>query len=231
MNCIEENIQNIRQKIAQAAHASCRKPEDITLLAASKTMNADTVRIAAPLVDAIGENRVQEMIAKNEQNAYAGCPLHFIGALQTNKVKQVVGACVLIHSVDSEHLAQAIEGQAARLGIRQDILIEVNIGRETNKSGIDPADLEAFISACANFPHIRVRGLMAVPPALPSGQATPYFQQMKALFDKLANQPGYGADVNILSMGMSHDYAEAIICGSTLVRIGTGIFGQRNISI
>jgi len=180
-------------------------------------------------VDICGENRVQELTQKLSQNAYAGAPLHFIGHLQTNKVKQVVGKVDLIHSVDSLRLLTAINTEAARQGIRQDILLEVNIGQEESKSGFTPEDIPVLVEQIPSFSNIRLRGLMAIPPiSQNSGDNRKFFEKMYLLAVDITAKKSDNVCVDILSMGMSDDFEDAIACGSTMIRIGTAIFGQRN---
>ena len=162
---IEEKVALAKQRIAQAAAAAGRRPEDITLVAATKMNDAARVRAAiAAGVDVCGENRVQELLGKYEQHAYDGCPLHFIGTLQSNKVKYLIGKVSLIESVSSLKLARVIDKEAAKAGIRQDILLEVNIGREESKLGIDPDELFSMTEQIAGLEHVHVCGLMAIPP-------------------------------------------------------------------
>ena len=176
-----------------------------------------------------GENRVQELTAHLEAGAYEGAMVHFIGHLQTNKVKQVVGKVELIHSVDSERLLRAIHSQAEKLGIVQDILLEVNIAGEESKGGCSPQEAERLAQLTAQLPHVRLRGLMAIPPvSLEIGSNRPYFQAMRQLFvDIKEKMSDNQASIDCLSMGMSGDYADAIAEGSTLVRVGTALFGPR----
>lgn len=227
---ISENVAHIRQKIAEAAIAAGRNPKDILLCAATKMNDAPAVREAiAAGVDLCGENRVQELTQKLSQQAYEGAPVHFIGHLQTNKVKQVVGKVALIQSVDSLRLLHAIQAEAARQGIRQDILLEVNIGEEASKSGFTADEIPALVEEIPSFSNIRLRGLMAIPPiSQNSGDNRKFFQKMCALCVDITTKKGDNVCVDILSMGMSDDYADAIACGSTMIRIGTAIFGQRN---
>lgn len=227
---IAENIARIREEMKIAAIAAGRDPRDILLCAATKMNDTDAVRAAiAAGVDVCGENRVQELTAKLSQHAYNGVPVHFIGHLQTNKVKQVVGKVDLIQSMDSLHLLQAIQNEAARQNIQQDILLEVNIGREENKSGFLEEKVVTFVDNISSFPNIRLRGLMAIPP-IPqnSGDNRKFFQKMCALAVDITAKKVDNVCMDILSMGMSDDFADAIACGSTMVRIGTAIFGQRN---
>ncbi len=227
---LEENIADIRTRMARAAAAAGRAPTDIHLCAASKLHDTDTVRLAAELdIDIFGENHVQEMLVKKEAGAYLNKPLHFIGHLQTNKVKQVVGAVELIQSVDSDRLLYAIEKQAAKLGIVQDILLEINIGAEESKSGISPDALPSLLENAVACEHIRVLGLMAVPPVNTDEAVNrSYFARMRRLFDECAQQKHPRLEMRWLSMGMSGDFENAILEGANLVRVGTSIFGARN---
>ena len=227
---LAQNIQAVRAKIAQAAADAGRTPGEITLCAATKVQTDETIRAAiAAGVQVCGENRVQELTAHLEAGAYEGARVHFIGHLQTNKVKQVVGKVELIHSVDSERLLRAIHSQAEKLGIVQDILLEVNIAGEESKGGCSPQEAEELARLTAQLPHVRLRGLMAIPPvSLEIGCNRPYFQAMRQLFvDIKEKMSDNQASIDCLSMGMSGDYADAIAEGSTLVRVGTALFGPR----
>ena len=232
MSTIAENIAAIRARIDAAARQTGRTGADITLVAATKMNDAARVREAvAAGIDACGENRVQEMTEKLAQDAYTGAPLHFIGHLQTNKVRQVVGKVDLIQSVDSPELLAMIEKRAAGQGIVQDILLEVNIGGETAKSGVNPAALPQLLETAAGCAHIRVRGLMAIPPADADDTETRrFFAQMRELLARADARHYDRAQMDILSMGMSHDYAAAIAEGATIVRVGTAIYGARDYS-
>ncbi len=224
------NIAAIREKMDAAAIKAGRDPKDIALCAATKMNNADAVRQAiAGGVDCCGENRVQELTQKLSENAYTGAPVHFIGHLQTNKVKQVVGKVDLIQSVDSQRLAAAINTQAEKIGIVQDILLEVNIANEESKSGFSVQELYAFLENAAAFSNIRIRGLMAIPPITQNSTDNhKFFQEMYNLSVDITAKKYDNVRVDILSMGMSDDYTDAIACGSTMVRIGTAIFGARD---
>ena len=206
-----------------------RTGADITLVGASKMNDAEACQEAiAAGIDVLGENRVQEMTAKLAQNAYDGAPLHFIGHLQRNKVKQVVGKAALIQSVGSEELLREIDRQAEKLGLVQDILLEVNIGGEAAKSGFAPAALADAAALARTLPHVRVRGLMTIPPADASREENMvYFQKVHALYVDI-NEKMYDNKWEYISMGMSGDFADAIRCGSNMVRVGTAIFGARN---
>ncbi len=234
MSHLAHNVEMIRQNIADAANAAGRNAQEITLLAATKTRDAQTVRaVIAAGITTVGENRVQEMTEKLAQNAYLGASLHFIGQLQTNKVKQVASRVELIHSVDTLRLAAEIEKVVGRLWEQdkttaaQDVLVEVNIGGEYSKGGVEPPELPAFLEQLAGFAHLRVRGLMCIPPpARTPDEARRYFAAMKSLFDRntrLLDASG----APILSMGMSDDYEQAVREGATLVRVGTALFGPR----
>ena len=229
---IAENVARIKQEIAKAAIAAGRNPEDILLCAATKMNGADAVREAIRAgVDCCGENRVQELTLKQSQNAYAGAPVHFIGHLQTNKVKQVVGNVALIQSVDSLRLLEAINKEAARQGIVQDILLEINVGEEESKSGFALEEIESVLSQMGRFPAVRVLGFMAIPPICQnSTENHKFFQKMYNLSVDIMRKKYDNVYVNILSMGMSGDYADAIACGSTMIRVGTAIFGARDYS-
>ena len=225
---ISENIGVIRERIAQAAQAAGRDPKEIILVGASKMNDAEACRAAiAAGIDALGENRAQEMTAKLAENAYDGAPLHFIGHLQRNKVRQVVGKVALIQSVGSLELAGEIEKQAEKLGIVQDVLLEVNIGGEESKSGFSPDALYAAAETMRAFSHISVRGLMAIPPIErePHGNL-PYFKKVAQLYVDI-NQKLYDNGFTYLSMGMSDDFEDAISAGATMVRVGSAIFGHR----
>ena len=226
---IAENIAAIRRQIDEAARETGRTGADITLVGASKMNDAAACQEAiAAGIDVLGENRVQEMTAKLAQHAYDGAPLHFIGHLQRNKVKQVVGKAALIQSVGSEELLREIDRQAEKLGIVQDILLEVNIGGEEAKSGFAPEALADAAALAKTLPHVRVRGLMTIPPADASREENMvYFQKVHALYVDI-NTKMYDNEWEYISMGMSGDFADAIRCGSNMVRMGTAIFGARN---
>ena len=227
---IAENVTLIKEKIAAAAEKSGRSPEDIILVAATKMNDASRVRQA---IDAgicyCGENRVQELLEKNEQSAYEGSHIHFIGHLQKNKVKHVVGLAELIHSADSIELLRTIGKTASAAGIVQDVLLEINIGNEESKSGFSIGDItDELLSAVSEIPGVRVRGLMAIPPICSTGaENIPFFQQMNQLFIDIQSKKYDNVFMDFLSMGMSGDYEEAILCGSNMVRVGSGIFGPR----
>lgn len=226
---IAENIAQVRANIAAAAKEAGRNPGDILLVGASKMNGAAACREAvAAGIDALGENRVQEMTAKLAENAYQGAPLHFIGHLQRNKVNKVVGKVDLIQSVGSPELLEEIEKAAGKLGLVQDILLEVNIGEEAAKSGFAPSDLLSGAEAALGKPHVRVRGLMTIPPAEAGREMNlRYFDKVRALFIDIQEKLFHNR-LEYLSMGMSGDYEDAIRAGATMVRVGTAIFGSRH---
>ena len=229
---IAENVSAIKADIHKAAIAAGRDPREILLCAATKMNNADAVRQAiAAGVDCCGENRVQELTQKLAEDAYKGAPVHFIGHLQTNKVKQVVGKVDLIQSVDRLKLLQCIQDEAQKQGIVQDILLEINIGEEESKSGFGIADILPLVEKMSLFPNVRVRGLMAIPPICEnSGDNDKFFLEIRNLAVDITAKKYDNVCVDILSMGMSGDYEDAIRCGSTMIRVGTAIFGARDYS-
>ena len=230
---IGKNVEKVKAEIARAAREAGRDPEEIFLVAATKMNEAGFVRAAIRAgVDICGENRVQEMLEKQALGAYEGVPLHFIGHLQKNKVRQVVGLCELIHSVDSLPLLREISRTAEKKGLVQDVLFEVNIGDEASKSGFSPSDLDAALAEAACLPAVRVRGLMAIPPICEKPEDNrPFFLQMQKLFIDNCGKKYDNISMDFLSMGMSGDYSEAVRCGANMVRIGSGIFGPRNYTL
>lgn len=226
---ITESVARVKANIAAAAEKAGRRPEDIYLVAASKMNDSGRVREAiAAGIRICGENRVQEMVEKQAQGAYEGAELHFIGHLQKNKVKQVVGLASLIQSADSLELIRLIDKTALSRGIIQDILLEVNIGAEASKSGFSPEELPSALDSIARLDAVRVRGLMTIPPICSSRQKIePYFVQMKQLFIDICGKKYDNIRMDFLSMGMSADYETAIACGANMVRVGSAIFGKR----
>ena len=227
---ITENVRMARQKINAAAESAGRSGSEVRLLAATKMNGPEAVQEAIRAgVDICAENRVQEFLSKNAVNAYAPCCVHFIGHLQKNKVKYLVGAVELIHSVDSPELMDAISRRAVSLGIVQDVLLEVNIGGEASKSGVSPDGLEPLLAHAALCPALHVKGLMTIPPAVSAGEENRwYFRQMYELFVDIRRKTYDNVTMAELSMGMSGDYEEAVRCGATIVRLGTALFGPRN---
>lgn len=229
---IAENVREIKDRIRAAALSAGRDPKEISLCAATKMNDASRVKEAiAAGVDICGENRVQELLEKYEQGAYSGADLHFIGHLQKNKVRQIVGKVGLIHSVDTVELAREIDKRAASLGIIQDVLLEVNIGAEEAKSGFSPDGLDGALDEISEMRAIRVLGLMAIPPICKNSEDNRiYFRRMKQLFVDIGQKKYDNSNVymKVLSMGMSADYEVAISEGANLVRVGAGIFGARD---
>ena len=228
---LEERIAQVRARMAAAAKAAGRDIGDILLCAVSKTQTSDTVRLSADLhIDCFGENHMQELVAHHADGAYLNKPVHFIGHLQTNKVKKVVGLAALIQSVDSLRLLETIEKEAARQGITQDILLELNLAGEVSKTGAAAEDLWPMAERAAALPHIRLRGLMGIPPAGSTGDDNRrFFAQLHALHTQLGEKyPELPIDT--LSMGMSGSFEEAILEGATIVRVGSAIYGARDYS-
>ncbi|GHU96137.1 YggS family pyridoxal phosphate enzyme [Clostridia bacterium] len=216
---IRENARRIKATI----------PDGVTLVAASKNNPAAAIREAFKAgITVFGENRVQEMLAKIGEGAYDGAELHFIGRLQTNKVRQIVGKVALIQSVGSVKLAEEIDRCAAKLGLRQDVLLELNIGNEENKAGFDVENFTRNLGILTKLPCICIRGLMIIPPIVadPSDSGA-YFKLARKIMVDNSSELCQNACSPILSMGMSGDYEKAIECGSTMVRVGTALFGNR----
>ena len=226
---IAENLHVVRERVAEAALRSGRQPGEIVLVGATKMNDAARIQEAIGAGLAVcGENRVQEFLEKEPQGAYRGAEIHFIGHLQKNKAKQLVGRVSLIQSVDSLELLSLISRLALERGIRQQVLLEVNVAGETAKSGFRPEDVSAAIDVAAQYEGVLVRGLMAVPPICRESQENiPYFQLMKQLFIDNGAKKYDNVSMGFLSMGMSGDYETAIACGANMVRIGSAIFGQR----
>lgn len=227
MTDIAANVRLVRERIADACARAGRGEDSVRLIAVTKYV--DTARIAEAIEAGItetGENRAQEFSQKLTFFKQNGCTPHFIGQLQTNKIKYVCGEAELIHSVDRLPLAEGLSARARQLGITQDILVQVNIGAESQKGGAEIAGTLDFIGQIAEMPGLHCRGLMCVPPVCEGESARPYFATMRELLMKAQGQ--YPAlKLDILSMGMTHDYEQAILEGATMVRVGTGIFGPR----
>lgn len=223
------NLKTVQSRIREAARACGRSPETVRLVAVSKTMSEERVRRAIEAgVTILGENYIQE--ARDKFNALydRGAAWHFIGHLQSNKAKYAVRIFDLIHSVDSFKLAAALDKEAAKRDKIQEILIQANLSGETTKSGVAGAEIAPLLDKIAGLDHLRVRGLMTMPPFFddPEG-ARPFFEELAALRDRLGQTPTRNADLTELSMGMTGDFEVAIAAGATLVRIGTAIFGER----
>jgi pyridoxal phosphate enzyme (YggS family) len=226
---IRDNLTRVRDGICRAANRAGRNPDEVTLVVVTKTFGVDTVQnaIAAGVAD-IGENYVQEARKKIEVVGKEAVRWHFIGGLQTNKAKYVVRLFDLVHSVDGYDLAAEIDRRAAADGRVIDILIQVDISREAQKSGVMEEDLVDFIRTIALMPHIAVKGLMGMPPFGREPEASrPYFRRMRRLFEEAASLLIPAVDMKELSMGMSNDFEVAVEEGATMVRVGTAVFGQR----
>lgn len=227
---LRENIAKIRAGLDRAALDAGRDPASVTLLAATKTQTSDTIRAAiAAGITVCGENRVQELTVHLEDHAYQGAAIHFIGHLQTNKVKYVVGKVDLIHSVSSEKLLRAIAAQAVKVGVVQDILLEINLAGEASKSGFTPDEALPAARSSAELDGVRLRGLMCIPPAAEKpGDNLPYFQKLRQLaVDITREMMDNSVDMDVLSMGMSGDWPDAVAAGSTCIRVGSALFGPR----
>ena len=227
---IAENVQAIRRRMEAAALAAGRDPGEIQLCAATKMNDAQRVREAvAAGVDCCGENRVQELCQKQPLGAYEGRPVHFIGRLQTNKVNKLVGKVELIQSVDRLELLEAVNRAALRLGLRQQILLEINVGAEPQKGGFSPEEAARLAAELGGYPGVWLRGLMAIPPiSVEKGGNHAYFCRMKELFVDIGRKKYNNVNMHFLSMGMSDDFEDAIRCGANMVRVGSSIFGARN---
>lgn len=225
---IQANLQQIRECMNAACHRAGRNPAAVRLVAVSKTKPAALIEEAAAAgQNLFGENYVQEFIDKREA-IKSPVEWHFIGALQTNKVKYLPGKVQLIHSVDRLSLAREIDRQWARIDAVADILIQLNLGMETTKAGTEEAELEALVRAAAALPQLRIRGLMALPPYLDDPEEVrPYFRRLSELATAVDALRIPGVTMAELSMGMSHDFEVAIEEGATLVRVGSAIFGER----
>lgn len=225
----EENLKRVREQMAQAEQRAGKKPGEVILLAATKTVAPEVInRVIALGVDHIGENRVQELCAKFDSLELSHCEAQMIGHLQTNKVRQVADKVNTIQSVDSIRLAQEISRVCVKLGKTMNILVEVNIGGEENKSGICPEGAWELCCAAAELPGIHVGGLMTIPPVCETEeQARGYFSKMNQLFVDMKGKKHDNITMDCLSMGMSGDFEAAILEGATMVRVGSAIFGKR----
>lgn len=226
---IAENYRRIQENIAVAAERSGRKASDIRFMAVTKTVEPVYINHALSLgIDLIGENKVQEFLGKREYLHLEGCEKHLIGHLQTNKVRQIIGEVDMIESVDSVHLAQEISRQAVKRGLEAQVLLEVNIGGEASKSGMEPAAIEEMACQIAALPGLQVRGLMAIPPVCEEDSVLRgFFARMYRLFIDMQAKKIDNINMDILSMGMSGDYVQAIEEGANLVRVGSALFGAR----
>lgn len=218
-NEIEQNIKRILSELDGRAE----------LLAATKTVPAELINFAADCgVKLIGENRVNELLEKYDDIDKSRLRIHFIGALQTNKVKYIIDKVEMIHSVDRLSLAAEIDRRAGQHGIKMDVLAEVNIALEPTKSGVAPDEAEDFCRKLAEFPNLRLRGLMCIPPKCENqSENIKYFCKMRKIFVDISGKKIDNSSMDVLSLGMSDDYLTAVENGSTMVRIGSAIFGKR----
>ena len=225
----DENYPRVLEQIARAAEKAGRKPEEVTLLAATKTVPVEVINHAIGRgLSCVGENRVQELLDKYDALDRARCDLQFIGQLQTNKVKYLLGKVSCIQSVGSVKLAREISRLCQREGLEMKVLVEVNIGREESKGGVLPEALLECIDEIRTFPGLRVEGLMAIPPICEDrAQLCRYFSALRQYYVDIEGKSMDNVSMNCLSMGMSSDFPEAIACGATMVRVGSLLFGRR----
>lgn len=225
----DENYPRVLEQIARAAEKAGRKPEEVTLLAATKTVPVEVINHAIGRgLSCVGENRVQELLDKYDALDRAHCDLQFIGQLQTNKVKYLLGKVSCIQSVGSVKLAREISRLCQREGLEMKVLVEVNIGREESKGGVLPEALLECIDEIRTFPGLRVEGLMAIPPICEDrAQLCRYFSALRQYYVDIEGKSMDNVSMNCLSMGMSSDFPEAIACGATMVRVGSSLFGRR----
>lgn len=226
---IKNNYDFINEKIAEAAMKAGKTRDDITFLSATKTVEPEYINYAISLgLSYIGENKVQELLSKYDEYNLENCSLQFIGHLQSNKVKQIVGKVDLIQSIDSIKLAKEVSKCSLKNNITSDILVEVNIGKEENKSGVMPEMLEELVEEISTLPAVNVKGLMTIPPICEKNdEIRRYFEKMNRLFLDISSKKLDNVSMDILSMGMSSDYYEAILEGANMVRIGSALFGNR----
>lgn len=220
-----ERLKRIRENIDNALLKANRSPDTLRLMAVTKTVDPSLVNVVIHEgVHLLGENRVQEFLSKEDQYDLSQSEVHFIGTLQKNKVKYLMGKVSMIESVSSLSLAKEIEKQAAKAGITMDVLYEINIGKETSKSGFFAEELPEMLAMSAEMPHLRVQGLMCIPPKEDSEKN---FSKILQLFIDNRAKTSDNVSMNVLSMGMSSDYECAIRYQSNIIRLGTALFGSR----
>lgn len=226
---IEYNLDVINEKIAESAIKSGRNPSDVQLMAVTKTVDPIFINYALDYgVNMIGENRVQEMLRKKPDLHLENVQKHLIGHLQTNKAGQIVGEVDMIQSVDSLKIAKEIAKQSAKKGITTDVLLEINIGDEESKTGFSKSEFMENLYQIAEIPQLNVKGLMTIPPICDNDVILrEFFENIYNIYVDIKAKKLDNINMNILSMGMSGDYEQAILCGSNLVRIGSSIFGPR----
>ena len=223
-----ENYKRVKNEVAEAAIRAGRQPSDVRLMCVTKTVDPVYINpVLAEGADLIGENRVQEYLGKRDLLNLDGVERHLIGHLQTNKVKQIVGEVDMIESVDSVRLAKEISKESLKKGVTTDILVEVNIGEEESKSGIILDGLDELLCEISEMDGIRIKGLMTIPPICDDAEVRKYFSLMYKTFVDIKNKNLDNINMDILSMGMSGDYAAAVAEGSNIVRVGSAIFGAR----
>ncbi|MBQ9080737.1 MAG: YggS family pyridoxal phosphate-dependent enzyme [Clostridia bacterium] len=226
---IDKNVADVRARMARAASEAGRAGEDITLLAAVKYVDTDAVNYIHTRcgINDIGENRVQQLLERWDKLEHDGLRVHFIGSLQTNKVKYIVDKVCMIHSVDSERLAAEIERQCAKIGRVMDVLVEINCGREENKTGVLPEQAEALCQKISEMPHLRLRGFMTMAPKCEYvAEYEKYFTETYNLIIDIWEKKLYNIERPIISMGMSGSFEAAVRCGSTCVRVGNILFAE-----
>ncbi len=230
LRSVEENYRIIEENISKACEKSGRERKDVIFLAATKTVDPEVINHAISQgLRFIGENRAQELLSKYDRYDLENCELQFIGHLQSNKVRQIIDKVSLIQSVDSVKLANEVARQAKLHNKTMDILVEVNIGREENKSGVMPEQLDELLGKISEIDGIFVKGLMAIPPICEKkSEICKYFEDMHKIFIDISGKKSDNVSMDILSMGMSDDYEEAILCGANMVRVGSSLFGKRN---
>lgn len=223
------NLAGIEQQISEACLRSGRDRSEVTLIAVSKTKPLSDILTVSELGQVcFGENRVQELLPKIDGSKGKNISWHLIGHLQTNKVRQIVGKTDMIHSVDSYKLAECINAESAKLGIVSDILMEINIGSEESKFGVTCDEAYILAKQIGTLKNVHLCGLMTVAPIVSEPEQTrPFFRRMRELFIDINSKNYDNVNMNVLSMGMSHDFCVAIEEGATMVRVGTGIFGAR----
>ncbi len=226
---IEENIKRIREKIAEAALKSGRSENDVRFMAVTKTVEAKYINHAiAQGIDLIGENKVQEFLGKKDELDLQNVEKHLIGHLQSNKVRKIITEVDMIQSVDSVSLAEEIERQAEKNSMTANVLIELNVGGEESKTGMDKSLFIESFYQIAEMKHISIKGLMTIPPICENNtDLIKFFEEMYQLFIDIGSKKIDNVNMDILSMGMSGDFEQAIMCGSNLVRVGSSIFGPR----
>ena len=226
---IDENVARVRERIAEAAKRSGRSPDDVLLLAAIKSADADEVNYlhSAHGINDVGENRVQQLTERYDKLELDGLFLHFIGSLQTNKVKYIIDKVSLIHSLDSLRLCDEIEKQAEKRGLTSRVLVEINSGNEENKGGVEPCEVEGFCLELQRYKHIELCGFMTMAPKCENkSDYYPYFEKTKLISDKVWKETLGREGSPIISMGMSESFEEAVECGATIVRVGRTLFAK-----